>query len=91
MEFHLSNEAWITIGCIAGMLVILNIGLLGALLRRGHKNSQRSPANFKPSFREPWQAEERNMQELSKLVNELEDKRSSSSPADPGKNRTDPQ
>ncbi len=91
MNIHLSNEAWIAIGCVVGVLVILNIGLLGALLRREHKNSQRSPANFRPSFREPWRAEERNMQELSKMVNELEAKRSSSSPDNGEKNRMDPQ
>ncbi len=64
---------WLCIGFILIIFVVTNLTLVNALIRRNrpNQNQARKPDKINPSFTSPWQAEDRQFDELSHWADEL--------------------
>ncbi len=73
MNLQLSSEAWIALGCLAGV-VLLSGAVLWAAWRRGIR-SKHSPLPAEksegPSFDRAWKKEDEQLAELAQVANDL--------------------
>lgn len=73
MNFQMSREALIAMGCVAG-LVVFSLVILWGVWRRGIHSEQRTPPAEKgeaPSFNGTWKKEDALFAELARKAEDL--------------------
>lgn len=71
MDIDLSQSTWGAIGLIALLILAVNLGLWAAWKRRDARQQGQWLTRMSKTLRAPWQAEQLNMQELTKRLSEL--------------------
>jgi cytochrome c-type biogenesis protein CcmH/NrfG len=71
MEVDLSQNALVAIGLIVLLILAVNLGLWAVWKRRDERQQGSWLSRMSKTLRSPWQAEQSNMQELTRRLTEL--------------------